>query len=404
MDLLCVAREFTIRAMHGSMDGGVFIMRLFKQLCSIAVVFMFLCSTAMATEVFDTNVTDNDSAPTHDEEQPPTSNIDTESGVNNDSSGESVTPTETVPQPEPYETNNLDDQDDQDDSGEDEYIYDELGIYKVTLPTTGTLDFVIDPLGLAGLAEGESASLDDLDSGRIYPKSEIPAIVLNESSMPIKLTIELIAESKIENENNDDSDDDEDTVHFIEPNRNFVRTKSAVFEGDALNVLLYAVPSKHGISSLHDEFEPSDLGFVITEEGVELMFLLPAAEYAQADEYSDHRLVQGTGSGTQIRIGGYVNDTSNWSSYTDDYHGLTEGSISLNAVFTLIKIYDSEFEDSTQPVDGVMHLRTPNGVGIQSSTIILDKESLDALIPHDQVSDVSDIPVRSSQKRKRENL
>jgi len=382
-------------------------MKLFKQLCSIAVVFMFLCGIAMATEIVDP---DTNSPPGSVEESPAEPNTDPDP---EDSPG---TPEEPKSPTGPNEADDSDEPDDPDEEDEEdeEDIEDDLGIYKVTLPTSGTFDFVLDPLGLAGLAEGESATLEELDSGRIYPKSEIPAIVLNESSMPLKLTVEFIAENHIETDEEDEEDidvddlddreDDEDQINFIKPGINLARTKDAVFEGDDLNVLLYAVPSKSGISSLNEEFQPSNLGFVITEDGVELTFLLPAAEYITSGTDGVSTLVRGTGTGTQIRVGGYANDTADWKIYTDDYNGITTASIGLTAIYTLTKLNDDTFEESSQPVGGVMYLRTTNRTALQRSIIVLDEESIDALIPHDQVSETADIPPKSSQRRKQSNF
>jgi len=362
----------------------------------------------MATEVVDT---DSNPTPGSTEESPAQSNTDTDTGENPGTPEEPEPTPDIKPYPQPDEEDDLDEEE-PDEEDEIEDIYDELDIYKVTLPTTGTFDFVIDPLGLAGLAEGESATLEELDSGRIYPKSEIPAIVLNESSMPLKLTVEFIAENDIntdEEDKEDDADinntenavdDDEELINFVKPGINLARTKEAVFEGNDLNVLLYAVPSKNGISSLNEEFQPSNLGFVITGDGVELTFLLPAAEYIPTETEGVYTLVHGTGAGIQIRVGGYANNTADWSSYKDDYFGFSTATIGLTAVFTLTRLYNDEFEESSQTIGGVMYLRTTNRAALQRSIIVLDEESLDALIPLDHVSEIAEIPPKSSQRRK----
>jgi len=358
-------------------------MKLFKQLCSIAVVFMFLCGIAMATEIVDP---DTNPPPGSTDEAPAEPNTDPQPEETPGTLGEPESPTGS------NEADDPDEPDDPDEEDEEEDTEDDLDIYSVTLPTKGTMDFFIDPLGLSGLAKGESVSLDELDAGRIYPKSEIPAVVLNESSMPLKLTVTLKA---VNNEGNE-------RVRFIKPLSNLESTKSAVFSGDGLNVLLYAVPSRSGVSSVVEGFDPSDLGFVITEEGVELTFLLPAAEYKQTGADSEYTLVRGTGAGTQIRIGGYVNDTSDWSGYTDDYYGQSANSISLKAVFSLTKLYDNEFETSTQPVAGAKYLRAEKGTEVPYGAIILDMESIDTLIPHNQITEVVYATSQLPLHRKRE--
>ena len=375
--MLCVARDLFMRAMHGSMDGGVFCMRLFRRLCCIAVVFMLFFNIAIATEPVDTEPADPPPAST----QPPETEAIDDPGEPDDpvETEDPGDPEEPVDPEEPDDTtqpdddeDDLDEEDEEDEEPED--IYTLLDVYKVTLPTTGSLDFVLDPLGLSGLAEGESATLDELDSGRIYPKSENPAIIINESSMPVKLTVGLRAVSKAGSISND-------RVRFVHPIANLARTRSAVFDGDGLNILLYAVPSKFGVRTVHDSYYPSDLGFVITETGVEMMFLLPSAEYTYSEEYDHFNLIHGTGKGIQLRIGGYVNDSSDWSGYAGDYYGSAVGSIGLTAVFSLTRLYDDEFEGSTLPVDRVMFLRMASGHGLPIGAIVLDEESVNALTP-----------------------
>ena len=392
---------------------GVVTMKLFKQLCSIVVVFALLFSVSLTTVTANA---ENDGTPAGEEEIDDPGNsdeedndiVDEEEVDENDDDGKIDGEEEKTEEPDdindPDDTEDdadeedekeIEEEEDDEDGDDEEDIYALLDIYKVILPTTGSLDFVVDPLGLAGLSDGDVVTMDELDSGRIYPKSIVPAMVFSESSMPLKLTVSLRAESRV------DSNNENDMVRFISPGVNLDRTRDAVFAGRGLNVLLYAVPSKNGITTFYDEYYPSDIGFVITEKGTEMTFLLPAAEYIYDEELEDFIFIQGSGNGTQIRIGGYANDNSDWSSYIEDRWGHVAGSISLNAVFTVTRLYDDEFELSTEPVDGVMYLRAITGSYVHGDIVILDQESIEALIPHSLVSETTFTSQNSSSQRRR---
>ena len=218
---------------------------------------------------------------------------------------------------------------------------------RITLPTTEALSFILDPQGFSGIAEGENVSLDELDKGRILPRISDPAIVLNESSFPILLTIELRAVSKEGGGGNTDK------ANFVPQNTDLETTKAAVFSDDGNNVLLYAAPSVGKISSPHETFEPAGIGYVITEEPITLEYVLPAAEYALTGEGADMKweLIPGTGSGIQFQISGYVNDNADWSNFTDRHIGDARSTIGLVAVFSYSEYSEEQIENEEDSVN-----------------------------------------------------
>lgn len=64
--------------------------------------------------------------------------------------------------------------------------YVDTTIYKVTLPTTSGLDFVLDPQGLSALGDDGTGTIADTDKGKIV--GGVGTTCMNKSSVPIKLT------------------------------------------------------------------------------------------------------------------------------------------------------------------------------------------------------------------------
>jgi len=442
---------------------GELLMKLLKQLCSIIVVFALLFG---AFPVCEFAYADSEETPGSSDESNPSSsrrrssrpgsdsNRGSENTDNTTSGDDQEAPADTAKTDDSNKTDDTDktdddkDQDDKNDTDktddtdnidddvdeedidddtdeidEEEDIDDEIDeeeddippdVFQVILPTTGSLDFVIDPLGLAGLKEGESARPHELDSGRIYPKSDIAAFVINESTMPIKLEVTLKAVNTIYSGNNDDR------VNFVRSKGTFDKTRSAVFDDNEKNVLLYAVPSRLGIGSLFDAYYPSNIGFVLAESNTMLTFLLPAAEYIRIEDFIEYEeidenedidknviknvryeLLPGSGHGTQVRVGGYINDHADWSAYTATRSGRVNASIGITAVFTITRLDNDEFELYSQPVGNAMYLRTTFETGLYNNTVILDEESQDALIPHRHVNRSNFRPSNSTWRRKR---
>lgn len=64
--------------------------------------------------------------------------------------------------------------------------YIDTTVYKVTLPTTSGLDFVLDPQGLSALDKTTPVQPADADKGKIV--GGVGTACINKSSVPIKLT------------------------------------------------------------------------------------------------------------------------------------------------------------------------------------------------------------------------
>jgi len=266
-------------------------------------------------------------------------------------------------------------------TGEGEVVFVDLEIYEVTLPTSATLSFILDPWGLTELEDGDEALLSDLTGGRVLPKSEIPATVLNESAVPITLTLEI----KATTEAGDDSEND-DEANFIGFDTNFATTKAKVFADDDLNVLLYVVPSKDGINSVDDDYLPADLGFVLGEDDIEMVFVLPEADYMVTNNGGSFEgvVVEDTGNGTQFQIGGYVNNNADWTNFTADVPAGTPSEVGLSAVFAYKKfdkaddLFGDGFDEDAEAVTGVAFMFDPDGDSLADS-VTLDADAKEVL-------------------------
>ena len=285
-----------------------------------------------------------------------------------------------------------DEEGDEEEEDEPEENYPVLDILEVTIPTTGVLDFLIDPQGLSGLAEGESVALRELAGGKIYPMSNIPASVLNESSFPIVLTVDIRAHSTAGGGENTD------TVCFVPFDTDFERTKASVFDGDGHNVLLYVVPSGNEVRTVYDAYVPADIGFVITDNPIRLSYILPAAEYILIGEGEDSRwqLVDGTGNGIQLQVGGYVNSNANWMNFTNGHVGSAPSAIGLTAMFSYTRLeFDGDEQIYAAPFAGIAHLQHPmtrNSPGY----VVLDAESQKALTTHPAIYAAPQLPHESA--------
>ena len=228
-------------------------------------------------------------------------------------------------------------------SGVGDVVYPDLEIYDVTLPTAGSMDFLLDPLGLLSLEAGRSARIEELSGGLIVHPSD--ARIINNSSHSVKVSVSLRAEST-------DGGfkggavasflgylaDDETTIASVEADGNVNN-----------HILLYVVPSAVNLADRDAQFIPADTGYIITGDSVTLEFILPGALYSVATD-SDGELITsqipGTGSGIGLRIGGYVNTNADWSDFKAEHEPST---ITVYATFTLTRADDSDPDGEDAP-------------------------------------------------------
>ncbi|MDR1246041.1 MAG: hypothetical protein LBK57_03325 [Clostridiales Family XIII bacterium] len=214
-------------------------------------------------------------------------------------------------------------------TGAGDVNYLDLDIYAVSLPTSANLNFTLDPQGLTEIEDTKSVSLSDLKGGRIIPSA--PALVTNNSSKNVKVSIKLTGIT------NAGTAPNISTAQFISWSGSDKATIDSVNIGTANNVLLYAAPSGVDITA-SNVFIPADKGYVVTavDANQTLTFVLDSAEYTVANNSGVYTATPdaGTGHGTGILIGGYVNKNADWSHFSAASNPST---VSVQAVFTFAK-------------------------------------------------------------------
>ena len=229
-------------------------------------------------------------------------------------------------------------------SGIGSAVYIDLDIYDVTLPTAGSLDFILDPQGLLSLQPGQSAPLEALIGGRIVHHRD--ARIINNSSHPVKVTIDFWADST------NGGYDDGAAATFIEFTADDETTIALVEANDANNILLCVVPSASNLPDTAEPFTPASDGYIITTARRSLEFILPAAQYAITSDPSGELSstpIPGTGSGIALKFGGYVNTSADWSDFRAG-----PSTISVHTAYTITKA-----DDLAATVDGIPQMLIP---------------------------------------------
>lgn len=218
-------------------------------------------------------------------------------------------------------------------TGEGEVEYVNTKVISVTLPTTASLGLTIDPQGLSALANGSTASKEDLAdaAGLITGKSK--ALVTNCSSVPVKVSVKLTGTG----------------------DATFVATKEAVEKAPEdskpeQNVLLYALPSSVDVENSVDNYVASTTGVTMSTTAATVDFILDAADYnysKDADGKASYSLKDGeTGHGTAIAFEGFINTQADWSDYIKETN---PSDIGMTAVFTYTStLADADKADTTE--------------------------------------------------------
>lgn len=188
--------------------------------------------------------------------------------------------------------------------------------YKVVLPTSQALKFVLDPQGLLNLKNGtaDKASLESLaaEAGLIRPAStSINAHIQNKSSMPIVVSVDMYMDSSKVNQGTGSA--------VVAVSRNDVGKDTNA------NMLIAAVPSK--TDTFTGAYNPVKEGIVLKAESVGfgsagmggnhtnvMSFYLDKGNW-DVSKNGTVNYANG-GSGTSIAIGGFVNKKADWTKVT----------------------------------------------------------------------------------------
>lgn len=215
--------------------------------------------------------------------------------------------------------------------------YDQTPKYVVTLPTSGALDFIVDPYGLLDIASGSSVSIDRLaNSGVIKSASGAAAVIKNESSEAVTVSLKLSATG---------------TNSVVLKN-----TGSEVATGDAVNMFLAIIPSATKAATA-TEYKPASYAVPVTASGsatADVAFKLDKAEYEVVNNGGSFamQIVSGTSNydATTFKIGGVANPKADWS----DFMSSGSSDLGISVVFEYKKAEDTDVIDASKGIYGLV--------------------------------------------------
>jgi hypothetical protein len=248
-------------------------------------------------------------------------------------------------------------------------IYVDTTVYSVVLPTAAALNFTLDPQGLAGLADGATATQTSLaaTAGKVIATSTAPTLI-NRSSVPVNLTAAITATAGAGT----------GTAPTL------VQTVSAVDTGTDMNVLLAVVSSTDNVNT-PDSTAPFAGTYavpLVSATALNLTYRLAGADFQfvrAGSTITYDRISTSLGNGTQIQLAGLVNKNANWSTF---------GTLAVSAVFTFAPSDGAVITPITgafglfgsyTPVTGV-EVVTPGPVGPQPGfTVLTGSETREAI-------------------------
>ncbi len=217
--------------------------------------------------------------------------------------------------------------------------YDQTPKFVVTLPTANALDFTVDPYGLLNLASGSAISIDDLtNTGAIVSASGAAAVIKNESSVPVTVSLTMTAKQPTSN-----------TVI------NFKTTGSEVVTGTAANMFLAIIPSSEKADSA-STYQAAGYAIPATTSpaGTDAKFKLNKAEYEVVNNNGSFsmQIVSGAANydATTFKVGGLVNPGADWT----DFMAGKGSSVGLEVVFSYAKSDDADVVDESAGVYGLV--------------------------------------------------
>ena len=223
------------------------------------------------------------------------------------------------------------------DTIEGDVNYVNTTIYKVTLPTTEGMSFLLDPQGLTSLDAGD---YDESAAGKIV--SEGTMVATNESSVDVVLNADFYLV---------DSDTD-DSVSIVASTGSITEKDS---KQDSKEVQIYITTDDATTTTIE----------VGSAEGAGTDFTMDAADYefgGNAEDGYTYDLVADSGSTLTMEIAGNVAKDYDWSAYADGSQTLT-----LNAVF---KFTTADGDD----IDAEAADTTPVYSKANGGSIVLDTE------------------------------
>lgn len=219
--------------------------------------------------------------------------------------------------------------------------YDKTPKYKVTLPTANALQFTVDPYGLLKIASGGSLSLEDLsNSGEIATASGSGALIKNQSSVPVTVSMKLYAE---------------DSSNKI----NFMSTGENVVTGSGTNMFLALIPSSVKAGAVAS-YAAASFAIPVVATGsagteADAKFKLDKAKYEVVENSGKFTIQLASGSAnydaTVFKVGGVANPGGDWSPFIASGSAAT---LSLGVVFDYKQAEDTDVINESAGVYGLV--------------------------------------------------
>jgi hypothetical protein len=217
---------------------------------------------------------------------------------------------------------------------EADVIYKNTKVFNVTIPTAAALEFKLDPLGLLSANAGDSlADLEANEGGIIF---ENAAPIINNSSIPVAVTasiritgrgfthLAIPAANSPVNAGNMTSGAGTTANPFVPFDTDLLWGRTEILNAMKANTLttvsLFASPTLNSVDSSSAAFESSDMAYVLGSADTSLKFVLEAADYVLGANPIDDPLVlvDDSGSGTLLQLGGFANPRADWSGFHQD--------------------------------------------------------------------------------------
>lgn len=258
-------------------------------------------------------------------------------------------------------------------TGEGTTVYVNRIRWDVTLPTSASFDFVLDPLGVVhgAVINDTTGVVESRGQARILPAGP-GARVLNQSTSPIQLSVRYTGTG-------------EATFIGTETFANLIgeaTNAESINHGTANRVAMYLVPQTAGITTLvGDPVAPFahagvNRGFLVYGSERAIEFILPAASYRLRRVTPGNFVYEladaNAGHGQMFQVGGLLNGNASWA----DFLPAGSSNVGLDVVFEWQEAPGTPIGNIQHEVTGtnpVAHLRAAdvNGDGGLAANLIL---------------------------------
>lgn len=239
-------------------------------------------------------------------------------------------------------------------------------VYSVTLPTAGCFNFTIDPQGILSATDTDKTTYTEEKypngtAGYIVATEESGAYIKNESSVPIKLTVDAYVTK-------DDASGEASSINLLSLEENGAGLTNSGIDNNMMLSFDITGDTEDGsmladatgiktesvvpyVLAIVKNGAPAEDG---SEKATQISFALNRASYTFSGTAGNYAYAQDTSTGALpgdavgMRLSGFVNTNADWSAYTGD----SAEKIIVKTVFAFDKL-SSDYEVAA--LDGRAH-------------------------------------------------